>query len=249
MIEPRRGGSPAAFGLVPLFGTILLLWLLLWGCGIPSAGFIGPPGESSLREPLSSPRLTFEHNVAANSTEDFKGYELYYRFYDAAADTDYEQDRQKILAEPVQPGPRILESEGYRRVVRASADPVADQEPPLIDVPPESKGDEFEVALSFEPVLATDPAEAEASWLGLQAPLARSGASDESQAPKGFLLGSYLNSDDDVEQINREIEDVIFDSELYMALYALGYGIDGLAFDQIYSTPKFLGYFRLQPDQ
>ena len=111
MIEARRGGSLAAFGLVPLFGTILLLWLLLWGCGIPSAGFIGPPGESSLREPLSSPPVS--HSITTlrdNSTEDFKGYELYYRFYDDnAADTELRAgSSEQILAEPVQPGTGVF---------------------------------------------------------------------------------------------------------------------------------------------
>jgi hypothetical protein len=248
MTEPRRGGK-GSVGLLP--PPLLIAVLVLVSCGIPSAGFIGPPGETDIQSPESVPVLTFDHNVAANATEDFKGYELYYRFYDnAAADTDYDQDQQQILAEPVQPGPDLLETNGYRRVVRASSESAGTQERPLIQVPQEEKVQEFTVTLSFGLVSTVNPDEATASWLGLQVPLARSGAQDDSQAPKGFILGSYNGSeDDDLQQISRDIDQVIFDLDLYVALYALGYGIDGLAFDQIYSAPRFLGYFRLQPDQ
>jgi hypothetical protein len=250
MIEARRGGSPAAFGLVPLFGTILLLWLLLWGCGIPSAGFIGPPGETDGQDLESLPVVTFDHNVEANDTEDFKGYELYYRFYDnnATDGTDYEVDREQILGSP--PGTGVLESTGYRRVVRASGDSVESQELPLIPVPQSAKSQDFEVTLSFGLVSAVDPDEASARWLGNEEPLARSVPQEDSQAPKGFILGSYNGAEDeDLEQISRVIDQVIFEQQLYIALYGLGYGIDGLAFERIYSAPEFLGYFVLQPDQ
>jgi hypothetical protein len=248
MIVPRRGGKGSVTRLPP---PLLIAVLVLVGCGIPSAGFIGPPGETDLQSPESLPVLTFDHNVDANATEDFKGYELYYRFYDnAAADTDYEEDRNEILALPVQPGTDLLTTNGYRRVVRATGDPSGTQVLPLIQVPSDEKSREFEVKLSFALVSPINPDEAAASWLGLQASLARSGAPDDSVEHEGFILGDYNGTEDeDLQQISRDIEQVIFEEQLYVALYGLGYGIDGLTFEEIYSEPVFLGYFRLQPDQ
>lgn len=226
-------------------------------CGIPSVGFVaGPPEDSVGGESLETlPEITFEHNADLNDTDDFKGYDLYYRLYDDRADNDttYEDHRDEILADPPTPGTSRLERNGYRRVVSAAETTVDGQVPPLMEVSPDLKDDELDVVLSFA-LIPADPAEATATLrAGTESAgsepleLARSVEQEGSQEPKGFLLGTYQDGDEDVDKITRPIETVIDDESLYVALYALGYGIDGLTFQRLYSEPVFLHYFRLVP--
>ena len=224
------------------------------GCGIPSVGFVAAPPRDSVEgvslETL--PQISFSHDAVLNDTDDFKGYDLYYRLYDdAATEQTYEEHREAILAEPREPGTSRLQANGYRRVVSAAGSTVDGQVPPLIAVPPEQKGEAFEVTLSFG-LIPTEPEEATAVWLADSetpgsASLARSVEQEGTQAPEGFLLGMYQDSDPDVASISRPIETVIDESSLWVALYALGYGIDGLTFQRLYSEPVFLEYFRLTP--
>ncbi len=246
-MERRHRRAGAAVVLAASVSAIL-------ACGIPSVGFVaGPPQDSVGRSDLETlPRITFSHDADLNDTDDFKGYDLYYRLYDdAAEEPTYEEHREAILADPPEPGTSRLRANGYRRVVSAEEATVDGQVPPLIAVPPEQKDDAFDVTLSFG-LIPTEPEEATAVWLADtetpgSAPLARSVEQEGTQAPEGFLLGTYQDADQDVSHISRPIETVIDESYLFVALYALGYGIDGLTFQRIYSEPVFLEYFRLTP--
>jgi hypothetical protein len=234
-------------------------FLGLLGCGIPSVGFVAAPEEGSVRidQPLTSPRIEFGHNRVLNNTEDFSGYEIYYRLYDDGDDdqTGYEDDRDSILAEPVQPGTVRLRERDYRRVVAGDQETVDGQSPPLILVPNTAKGIDFTVSVSFQPGAQVEPEEAEISYLSgvvsrSSFPAARSIEQPGTQQPKGFLLGEYNTATDvDLAHFNRDIDEVIENGDLFVALYVLGFGIDGATFQPLYSRPVFLEYVNLQPAQ
>ena len=250
-LRPRVGGGT-------MCAALFVCGALLAGCGIPRVGFVAAPPLDSveLQDALSSPRIEFDHNSELNDTDDFSGYVLYYRLYDrAASDTDYVEDEEFILNEPVQPGTDRLESRDYRRVVAANESAVDAQTPPLLLVPPRLKGDSFTVRLSFQPGSQANPEEANATYPSdgtpspIQIPLARSVEEPGSQQPKGFLLGDYNTATDKDLSRFEDIAGVIDSNELFVALYVLGFGIDGLTFQALYSRPVSLGYFKLQPAQ
>lgn len=254
----KPSGATAASAALLVFPVLLVLA----ACGIPRVGFVAPPLEEvDVQDPNSSPRIVFRHNAGLNNTEDFLGYELYYKLYDnGAAPEAYEEDRDRILQEPPVLGDGRLREEDYRPVIPADLQSVDGHLPPLIPVPDAAKELSFEVTLSFipPPPGPTDPTdEARAEWLGpdtglpaRRVALARS-VPDQGEAggpPKGFLLGEYVgDTDSDLNHVQRDLSEVIGNGDLYMALYALGYGIDGLEFQRLDSRPLFLGYFRLQP--
>lgn len=258
----------ASAGGVTVPGSVLVLALLVplvflpAACGIPRVGFVAPPREDvELQDPNSSPRIVFEHNAELNNTEDFLGYELYYKLYDNAADPEaYEDDRDVILQEPQILGDGRLRTQKYLPVIPADLSSADGHVPPLITVPDAAKNLGFQVTLSFipPPPGPTNPGdEAGAEWLGgdtgLPAETVRLARSvpeqgEAGRAPKGFLLGDYAGDiDNDLSQIQRDVDELIGNGDLYMALYAMGYGIDGLEFQRLDSRPLFLGYFRLQP--
>lgn len=216
--------------------TVGALLCLLSTCGIPSIGYLYSP--SIVRSTLELATATFGHPVG-NSTDNFSGYEFYYKFYVASTGSgEYDSDRGEIIAAP--PGAAVSRAEAleYRRIV--PTDDADDRALPLMDVAEEIAVEPFEFTVSF-PVTPFTGESAILSW-------------STSQGDSELALGRPLSGNDAAggveafqpEEINAGDVDVpenLADEEnrILLGLIVFAYGIDYAAgLTPLYSQPQML---------
>jgi hypothetical protein len=222
--------------------------ILFVACGIESTPFIaGPkPDEVDLVPATDTERITFLHNENDNDTDEFKGYDLYYKLYEDEDELwgcepgdPCRNDRDYILNDPVQTGPSRLLGREYRRLVPENSP----GQTPNIPVSNGIKGNEFVVEIDLtggEPTtnafIVTWPDDTTTVNRGVS----------QGGTYKRFLDGAaYENTDADVTHISADISQVISDNNLYISVYALGYGVDPGSLQALYSEPVYLGYVRV----
>ena len=236
----RRRPAP-----VPVAALLAAATMLFVACGIESTPFIaGPkPDEIDLIPETGTDRIEFLHNDNDNDTDEFRGYDLYYKLYEdedglCEAGDACRSDRDNILSNPVQTGPSRLLSRAYRRLVPENSP----GQIPNVPVSNGIKGNEFTVDIDLTGGGASDNAFT-ATWPDATVTLNR--RVSEGGTYKRFLDGgNYVDEDDDVDHsaITNDITDVINDGNLYLAVYALGYGVDPGSLQALYSEPVYLGY-------
>jgi hypothetical protein len=219
--------------------------LSLSGCGIESITFVEGPLEDEITPaiPPSVAVISFRHNDStANQSDDFLGYELYYKLYDDALTDPWIDDNNSILAEPVPTGVGRLNNRGYRRVIRNEAPEAI----PTILVTNKGLGYTIELDFfdsGFEPNATASWNDGSSTTINL-----RRNSDPTAGVYKSFfdiVVDSFVEDDEDVDE---EIEDAAGSVDyIGVALYALGYGIEGGTFRQLYSEAVFLGYLELQP--
>ncbi|MFP4372884.1 MAG: hypothetical protein ACLFPO_00970 [Spirochaetaceae bacterium] len=238
----------AAAAPVSLLASFLLL---LSSCGIESTVFIaGPrPDEVDLVPATDTERITFLHNEDDNDSDEFRGYDLYYKLYEAEdgqwgcePGDPCRNDRDYILNDPVQTGPSRLRGRDYRRLIQGNSP----GQTPNIPVSSGIKGNEFDVEIDISGGGAGGTPEDAftATWPDDTVTLNR----DVSQGGthKRFLDdNAYEDTDDDISHIESDIAEVIADNNLYVAVYSLGYGVDPGSLQVLYSEPVYLGYVRV----
>lgn len=250
------------FPLGALLGLFLggaAVLVALSGCGLESIPFIAGPIDDEIDVVQETARITFTHNDTENDTDEFEGYDLYYKLYrDEEAGCDEgepcDEDRAYILDEPVRTGPNRLLGRSYLRMIYEPSP----GEIPNIPVSDILKSDEFDVTLDL--FSGSDEAQIDviASWGSDERALKRNVVSEQTAANvyKSFLdvrdyddededLQELLDSEDDV--VETTIEDVINNDNLYISVYALGFGTDPGSLQSLYSEPVFLGYVRIDP--
>ncbi len=214
--------------------------LSLSGCGIESITFVEGPLEDEITVvDTAGGRLVFTHNNSTvNQSDDFLGYELYYKLYDDALTDPWSTDNISILAEPVPTGVGRLNNRGYRRVIRNEAPEAI----PTILVT--NKGLGYTIDLDFFD--SGSETNATASWNdGSSTTINLRRNSDPTAGVYKSFFGTFVEDDEDVDE---DIEDAAGSVDyIGVALYALGYGIEGGTFRQLYSEAVFLGYLELQP--
>lgn len=208
----------------------------LAGCGIESITFVEGPLEDEVDSDLLGARITFNHNDSpANQSDDFLGYELHYKFYrNNATDDPYVSDQNSILAEPVPTGIGRLTNRGYRRIIREQ------QESAIPTILVTNKGLGYTITLDF-----SGNTNATASWND-GSPTTVDLRRDTPGATSGSFKSFFEDYEEDDEDADQAIVDAAADGDLGVAIYALGYGIEGGTFRQLYSEAVFLGYLLLQ---
>ncbi|MFP4067808.1 MAG: hypothetical protein ACLFS5_09940 [Spirochaetaceae bacterium] len=234
--------------------TILFLVLptLLLGCGIETLPYVAAPKEDEADWDIDPAFITFRHNDEDNDSDEFRGYELYYKLYEdengstgcREADKPCNDDYEAILRDPVPTGTSRLTGRGYVRMI-AGENP---GEIPGITVSLANRGDEFDVDIYLTAGTDEDRDTARAEWPNGPQDLNRNVPSASDGFKRFLATEDYDDDDDDLSAIDSEISDVIGNDNLYMAVYALGYGIDPASLQEIYSRPVFLGYVRLEPE-
>ncbi|MFW5842811.1 MAG: hypothetical protein ACOCW6_02700 [Spirochaetota bacterium] len=212
------------------------------GCGIESITFVEGPLEDEIDSELFLAEITFDHNNStANQSDDFLGYELYYKLYaNNTTDDPYVGDQNSILAEPVPTGIGRLTNRGYRRIIRGQ------QEAAIPTILVTNKGLGYTITLDFfESPDDPEDDDATASWNDGSPSDVDLRRNTPGATPGSFksFFGEYEEDDEDADA---EIVDAQADGELGIAIYALGYGIEGGTFRQLYSEAVFLGYLLLQ---
>jgi hypothetical protein len=213
--------------------------LSLAGCGIESITFVEGPLDDEIGSDLLGAVISFDHNDStANQSDDFLGYELYYKLYaNNTTDDPYVGDQNSILAEPVPTGIGRLTNRGYRRIIRGQ------QESAIPTILVTNKGLGYRIELDYLEV--SGDTNATASWddgSSTTIELRRNTPGATSGSFKSFF-GDYEEEDEDADA---DIVAADGPQERGVAIYALGYGIEGGTFRQLYSEAVFLGYLLLQ---
>ena len=137
---------------------MVLAALLATSCGIPQYVFLAPPVLGTVSS--LPPTMSFAHDEL-NDLDSFRGYELYYKFYDpAAGDVDgaFAADRSAI--EVATPGSVVttLGARDYRRVYAADS-----SGSPALPLTGDERDEAFTVSIVF-PDSPASTADAFASW-------------------------------------------------------------------------------------
>ncbi len=242
-VTPRLGLPAAALRAVMLVAAVILFS----ACGIESTPFIAGPktDEVDLVPATDTERITFLHNENDNDTDEFKGYDLYYKLYEdedglwgCEPGDPCRSDREYILNDPVQTGPSRLLGRDYQPLVPGNS---AGQTP-NIPVSNGIKGNEFVVEIDLTGDEVTDAFAA--IWPDDTVALNR-GVSQGGTYKRFLDEAVYENTDADVTHITADISEVISDNNLYISVYALGYGVDPGSLQALYSEPVYLGYVRV----
>ncbi len=224
----------------------ILLFLTLAGCGIPSVSFIAEPIPLSPR----GNTLGFRHDTE-NDNEDFQGYELYYKIYNANDTSSIDGDRSFIEGADT-PGTGRLTSREFLRMVRTDSGAPSGNgldDPPMLPVSSGRRDDPFEVAVDFSQaastVVVTNPGESEEEVRlyrqSVLIPEQSAESFDLFLDPAGFQYTTPGESgnDADLELMLDEPYDPVI--QYRTTVWAIAYGVDATDFQRIYSLPVYLG--------
>lgn len=236
--------------------AVIMLSGFLAGCGVESVAFIAGPESDRVEVDAEVGQIRFLHNEDDNDTDEFRGYELYYKFY---ADTDSDcgdtepcgEDRAYVEEEPLQTGPSRLLGRDFSRMIYEPSP----GERPNVPISQEETGSEFEIAIDLSSFGQETQRDAIVSWNESERPLKRGVTAETSQTDyKSFIeRADYDDEDADVQSAidgptpEETVEALINNGNLYLSVYTLGYGIDPGSLQALYSEPVYLGYVRIDP--
>lgn len=228
-------GRRTRLALVLRTALLILSFFMLSACGLDVVPFLYPPESPS----SISDRVQFVHDTRNNDTPQsdfFRGYEVYYKFYDFGADgaNQLQNDRDAIEADPVPPGPSRLTTRNFRRLRSLDNNNQLETRLPLIPV---STGSSPSIQVRFSGVADTpgafvffnnNPATA--------IPLVRAVDDDGAQPRRFYGVTEYESTHADVPNT---IDVQTNGADLQIAFYAVAYGVQP-DFRPLYSTPRFL---------
>jgi len=240
--------------LSALGGTLLLV-----SCGLPTIPFLAPPQNAGFSDTgglnEENRALTFEHNPA-NDIDDFRGYDLYYKFYLDSQSDEITADTSFIDTTPTQPGPSRLTQRGFVRAIAVTERDTATRgivESVLTGdgiphLPTSPTATPLEYLIDLTSTLGDDPdADVVVSWEAgggrARGFRRRSISGDFGADPQSSLAGfwnrsTYRSFDWDLRQMNlgQTLEEDPPD-RLVIIWYVLAYGIEGTDFSGYYSEP------------
>ncbi|MFW6251197.1 MAG: hypothetical protein ACOC47_08800 [Alkalispirochaetaceae bacterium] len=241
-------------GIARYITPLTLLFLTVGSsCGVPTISYIAEP----IYQRGTGDTLEFEHNPE-NDSEDFKGYDLYYKIYNANDTDSIDSDRSYIEAADT-PGTSRLVVRNFLRMVRTdSGEPGGrgQREPPVLPVSLGARDSSFTVLVDFSAaegtVVTRNPGESETDvslyrqnvLLTDQTPATEFDRFLDPDAFQYIPGAPETENDADLAEMLREEYDETNTYEAAVAVIA--YGIDATNFQQIYSIPIHLGTVRLE---
>ncbi|MFP4534520.1 MAG: hypothetical protein ACLFNP_02275 [Spirochaetaceae bacterium] len=222
-------------------------------CGVPTISYIAEP----IYQRGTGDILEFKHNPE-NDSQDFKGYDLYYKIYNANDTDSIDSDRSYIEGADT-PGTSRLVVRNFLRMVRTdSGEPggTGQREPPVLPVSLGARDSSFTVLVDFSAaegtVVARNPGESETEvFLYRQNVL----LTDQTPAtefdrfldPDAFEYIPGAPEEENDADLAEMLTDEYDETNTYEAAVAvIAYGIDATNFQQIYSIPIHLGTVRLE---
>jgi hypothetical protein len=231
---------------------------------------MNPPGTPFPPADPLNPRFTIKCTTQ-NSEPDFRGFELYYKFYKTPAEieanlsgvTEYDLRTKNNFAPvcfqedsfSVTPPQNLHSSTSYK---------------PLLFVQPLDRGSAFDITITFsstpqtQPIVRYNGAQyALPSFLpdaGQDISIRRNvGDIDPTSGFRGHgkffikpLTGyqTYISSDRDIQAIWNDVQPVGAGGSgaVYLAMYAMSYGLQNFTSD-LFSQPVYLGYVQILTDQ
>lgn len=227
---------------------IILMVMLLCSCGLYSYPYIHEPTLRSGTATSGRPNVTIINN-GDNDPNVFRGYELYYKFYNSTtAENEHSRDDKAIFSVS-NPDYTALVAAGYKRC-RTVKLYKKDTTYPMLPVPVDSRDDDFTLYLDFSPVTEYDKykAEMEIAYLQIRAPIYR--AIKDQHPDSGEAQQAGGQPDDEIYK-DFNIDDLEYntyhDSDLptaavSLSFYIIAYGVHEN--HNLYSKPVWLGVVR-----
>ena len=220
--------------------------MLLCSCGLYSYPYIYEPSLRGGTAGTGQNYVFIIHN-GDNDPNVFRGYELYYKFYNStSAENDHRADDKSIFSVS-NPDYSALVRAGYKRC-RTVKLIKQDTRYPMFPVPVDYRDDDFEMSIDFSPITTNSSKEemgisAEFSWMSIYRaiqdqhpdsgePEAAGGKSDDA-IYKDFNSDDLENGDSDLNSNSIPVA---------LSFYIIGYGIHEN--HNLYSKPVWLGVVR-----
>lgn len=226
--------------------------MLLCSCGLYSYPYIHEPSLRGGTATTGRTNVKIIHN-GDNDPNVFRGYELYYKFYDANnAETEHSRDDKSIFSVS-NPDYSALVAAGYKRC-RTVKLFKQDTQYPMFPVPVDYRDDDFEMEIYFNPITTTSCKDemgisTEFTWSSIYRAIqdmnpdtgevleATGGKSDD---PTSYPIYKDFNSDD-IESGDSDLNGNNYKS-VSLSFYIIGYGVHEN--HNLYSKPVWLGVVR-----
>jgi hypothetical protein len=233
---------------------ILVLSALLWtACGLPEPFYLNPPTAAFNNDPTTG---SFTIQMTDHSSEpEFRGYELYYKFY---ADATAASAEAASLGGPTKTVDDLLQH-GFLTLCRGPGTGAGELPLPqdssvetratpflAINVNDRSPVVAFPITVTFNPEGATEISTNFSYTSPTYGPTSQEidrhvDASTGRCKPFTFGAGNYVQTDADFSAVYGSIQGQL----LYVAVYAVSYGLQDLS-TPIFSYPVALGYLQFQ---
>ena len=221
--------------------------MLLCSCGLYSYPYIHEP---SLRGGTAGTGQNYVYIIhdGDNDPSVFRGYELYYKFYNSTtAESEHSRDDKSIFSVS-NPDYSALVSAGYKRC-RTEKLYKKDTTTPMFNVPTDDRDNDFELYLNFDTVTTKDDKrEMQLNYLSDAVPFYRaikdqhpdSGEPEAAGGKPDDEIYKDFNSDD-LEYSTYHDSDLPT-AEVALSFYIIGYGMHDN--HNLYSKPVWLGVVR-----
>ena len=218
--------------------------MLLCSCGLYSYPYIYAPSLSGGAASSGRPNVTIIHN-GDNDPNVFKGYELYYRFYNyVTAETEHSKDDKAIFSTK-EPDYSALVAAGYTRC-RTVKLIKTDTKYPMFPVPVDYRDDDFQMYIDFKPITTSASKEemgieTEYAW----SPFYRAIKDQDPDTGERELAGGkpdddiYKDFNSDDLQYDEYHDSDLPSADISVSFYIIGYGQHEN--HNLYSKPVWLG--------
>ena len=230
-----------------LYICIIFMVMLLCSCGLYSYPYIHEPSLKGGPATTGRTNVTIIHN-GDNDPNVFRGYELYYKFYNANnAESEHSQDDKSIFSVS-NPDYSALVSAGYKRC-RTEKLYKKDTKYPMFPVPVDYRDDDFEMDIYFSPVTTSGSKDemkliTDYSWIpfyrAIQDQNPDSGEPELAGGKSDDPIYKDFNSDD-IESGDSDLNGNNYKS-VSLSFYIIGYGVHEN--HNLYSKPVWLGVVR-----
>lgn len=221
--------------------------MLLCSCGLYSSPYIYEPSLDGGTATSGRPYVTIVHDED-NDSSVFRGYEIYYKFYNATtAETDHSRDDKSIFSIS-NPDYSALVAAGYKRC-RTEKLYKKDTTTPMFKVPSSERDHDFNLYLNFETIITKDnKSEMTLNYLSDAVPFYRaiqdqnpdSGEPELAGGKSDDIIYKDFNSDD-IEEGDSDLNGNDY-TNVSLSFYIIGYGIHENR--NLYSKPVWLGVVR-----
>ena len=221
----REGMIPRNFSLL---SVILILTLILSSsCGLYTYAYLDAPNVKTFTAGIPSSAEIY--NRSDNDPEVFRGYELYYKYYNNFSEI---ADDDKTIFADSEPEPSDLTGVGYRRV--NTVETTDETTPyPMIPVNYSDRDSSFTLTVYFNEVSAAVNVIPYVSYSGYSNKYLRRNVSELDGGD--YVYKSFISDDTDSSYSDMS------SGQTVLSLYVFAYGKDDNVYN-IYSKPVWLGY-------
>lgn len=216
------------------------------GCGLYSYPYIEAPNVSKVVGGGVTECII--ENASGNDPEVFRGYEIYYKFYDQNKRLAEQRDDHNAIFAKEEPDYTALLAVGYKRC-RVIKNMKKDTTVPMIPIPSGFREDDFNITIDFKTLASGSNDEhaellAEFKTMPIESiPLYR--CIEDTKPESWETPGDINNVYKDFNSIDLEYEEChdsdLPTKEVSVSMYILSYGLYDNVYN-LYSKPVWLGY-------